>query len=83
MNLAIGKDRILSVHQFIKQNTERICIILDMVSSWIFFEFIVIEIRNIRSISKNFKDFAVDWNWFSYFWNSILDVNILDVEHID
>ena len=82
MYLAFWKDRIFSVHELVKKNTNWICIIGWISWVWIIFEGWMIEIRHIWTVSKFLFKGKIQRNRFTYFWNSIFNVDISYMEHV-
>lgn len=81
MDPSLRKDRILGVHKFVHQHSQRVGIKGICSDTRISFEISVVEIRNICFLFQLLPQPFVQGNGFSYFRNSILNVDIFDVQH--
>lgn len=83
MDFSFREDRILSVHQFVQQHSERISIKLRILSFGMLFELSVEEVRNVSPFLKNFADCIVHRHDLAYLWNSVLNIHVFDMQHIE
>jgi hypothetical protein len=83
MNLAFRKDRVLSVHKLIKQNTQRVGIVFCVFSCRLGFEISMVKVRHICPLSKYFCQRLVHrWN-LPDFGDAILQINAFNVKKIE
>ena len=76
MNSSLRKDRIFSIHQFVKKNTQRIYIKFGIFTVRLLLELFMVKIRNISFLLQNLCGCLVDRHDFTYLRDSVLDIDV-------
>jgi len=81
--LSFRKDGVFSVHQFVEKDTQRVCIVSGTSSARLFFELSVVKVRDVSLVNQQFLYSLRHGRDLSDFRNSVIDVYIFDVQHVE
>lgn len=83
VDFALGEDGVLSVHQLVQEDSQRVSVkyrVFDVRRS---LEIFVIEIGDVSPVDKHILESVVDGNELAYLGDATFDVDVADVEHVE